>query len=170
MTEENDDESTRTPIVSVLGHVDHGKTTLLDEIRGSAVASGEAGAITQHIGSTVVPIEVIEAICDPDEEFDLPGLLFIDTPGHHAFTTLRSRGGALSDIAVLVVDISDGFQPQTVEAVKILDRYETPFVVAANKIDALPGWKRTRTPPSPRRSRHSPTACRRTSKTRSTNS
>jgi translation initiation factor 5B len=127
--------------VSVLGHVDHGKTTLLDEIRGSAVAEGEAGAITQHIGSTVVPIEVIESICNPDEEFDLPGLLFIDTPGHHAFTTLRSRGGALSDIAVLVVDVNDGFQPQTVEAVRILDRTETPFVVAANKVDAVPGWK-----------------------------
>jgi translation initiation factor 5B len=140
MTDESD-ETIRTPIVSVLGHVDHGKTTLLDEIRGSAVAEGEAGAITQHIGSTVVPIDVIERICNPDEQFDLPGLLFIDTPGHHAFTTLRSRGGALSDIAVLVVDVNDGFQPQTVEAVKILDRYETPFVVAANKMDALPGWK-----------------------------
>lgn len=149
MTEENDDESIRTPIVSVLGHVDHGKTTLLDKIRGSAVASGEAGAITQHIGSTVVPIEVIEDICDPDEDFELPGLLFIDTPGHHAFTTLRSRGGALSDIAVLVVDVNDGFQPQTVEAVKILDRTETPFVVAANKIDALPGWKTEKDAPFP---------------------
>ncbi|MCX2818108.1 translation initiation factor IF-2 [Haladaptatus sp. F3-133] len=138
---DENDEAIRTPIVSVLGHVDHGKTTLLDEIRGSAVAEAEAGAITQHIGSTVVPIDVIERICNPDEEFDLPGLLFIDTPGHHAFTTLRSRGGALSDIAVLVVDVNDGFQPQTVEAVKILDRTETPFVVAANKIDAVPGWK-----------------------------
>ena len=139
MTEE-EEEAIRTPIVSVLGHVDHGKTTLLDKIRGSAVAEGESGAITQHIGSTVVPIDVIERICEPDEEFDLPGLLFIDTPGHHAFTTLRSRGGALSDIAVLVVDVNDGFQPQTVEAVKILSQYETPFVVAANKIDAVPGW------------------------------
>lgn len=141
MSEQDEKEAIRTPIVSVLGHVDHGKTTLLDKIRGSAVAEGEAGAITQHIGSTVVPIEVIERICEPDEEFDLPGLLFIDTPGHHAFTTLRSRGGALSDIAVLVVDVNDGFQPQTVEAVKILSQYETPFVVAANKIDAAPGWK-----------------------------
>jgi len=141
MSEQDEKEAIRTPIVSVLGHVDHGKTTLLDKIRGSAVAEGEAGAITQHIGSTVVPIDVIERICDPSEEFDLPGLLFIDTPGHHAFTTLRSRGGALSDIAVLVVDVNDGFQPQTVEAVKILSQYETPFVVAANKMDAAPGWK-----------------------------
>ncbi|MFP4632357.1 MAG: translation initiation factor IF-2 [Halobacteriota archaeon] len=135
-----DDAEIRTPIVSVLGHVDHGKTTLLDRIRGSAIAEGEAGAITQHIGSTVVPIDVIERICEPEESFDVPGLLFIDTPGHHAFTTLRSRGGALSDIAVLVVDVNDGFQPQTKEAIKILGQYETPFVVAANKIDTLPGW------------------------------
>lgn len=140
-TREDEDEL-RTPIVSVLGHVDHGKTTLLDKIRGSAVAQGEAGAITQHIGSTMVPIEVIEKISGEimPGEFEVPGLLFIDTPGHHAFTTLRSRGGSLSDIAILVVDVNDGFQPQTVEAVNILSRYETPFVVAANKIDTIPGW------------------------------
>ncbi len=138
--QEPEDAELRTPIVSVLGHVDHGKTTLLDRIRGSAVAEDEAGSITQHIGSTVVPIDVIERICSPDQSFDVPGLLFIDTPGHHAFTTLRSRGGALSDIAVLVVDVNDGFQPQTMEAIKILDQYETPFVVAANKIDTIPGW------------------------------
>ncbi|MDY6764087.1 MAG: translation initiation factor IF-2 [Halobacteria archaeon] len=132
----------RTPIISVLGHVDHGKTTLLDRIRGSAVAEDEAGAITQHIGSTVVPISVIKEICESlmSGDFEVPGLLFIDTPGHHAFTTLRSRGGALSDIAVLVVDVNDGFQPQTKEAINILDQYKTPFVLAANKIDTIPGW------------------------------
>jgi len=133
----------RTPIVAVLGHVDHGKTSLLDEIRGSAVHEAEAGAITQHIGSTAVPLEVISGIAgdlvDPDD-FDLPGLLFIDTPGHHSFSTLRSRGGALADIAILVVDVNDGFQPQTHEAVDILKRTATPFVVAANKIDTVPGW------------------------------
>ena len=133
----------RTPIVAVLGHVDHGKTSLLDQIRGSAVSEGEAGAITQHIGSTAVPLDVISNIAgdlvDPDD-FDLPGLLFIDTPGHHSFSTLRSRGGALADIAVLVVDVNDGFQPQTHEAVDILKRTSTPFVVAANKIDTVPGW------------------------------
>ncbi|MEF8792016.1 MAG: GTP-binding protein, partial [Haloarculaceae archaeon] len=106
----------RTPIVAVLGHVDHGKTSLLDEIRGSAVIEGEAGAITQHIGATAVPLDVISDISgrlvDPDD-FDLPGLLFIDTPGHHSFSTLRARGGALADIAILVVDVNDGFQPQT---------------------------------------------------------
>ncbi|QCC46637.1 translation initiation factor IF-2 [Halobellus limi] len=133
----------RTPIVAVLGHVDHGKTTLLDTIRGSAVSEGEAGAITQHIGATAVPLETVSEMAgdlvDPTD-FDLPGLLFIDTPGHHSFTTLRSRGGALADIAVVVVDVNDGFQPQTIEALEILQRTGTPFVVAANKIDTTPGW------------------------------
>jgi translation initiation factor 5B len=138
------DSNLRTPIVAVLGHVDHGKTTLLDEIRGSAVSEGEAGAITQHIGATAVPLEVVSGIAgelvDPDD-FDLPGLLFIDTPGHHSFTTLRSRGGALADLAILVVDVNDGFQPQTEEALDILRRSGTPFIVAANKIDTIPGWQ-----------------------------
>ncbi|RRJ32334.1 translation initiation factor IF-2 [Halocatena pleomorpha] len=133
----------RTPIVAVLGHVDHGKTSLLDTIRGSAVTQGESGAITQHIGATAVPLDVISDIAgglvDPDD-FDLPGLLFIDTPGHHSFSTLRSRGGALADIAILVIDVKDGFQPQTIEALDILKRTQTPFVVAANKIDTIPGW------------------------------
>ncbi|AGB36647.1 translation initiation factor IF-2 [Natronococcus occultus] len=139
----HDPTSLRTPIVAVLGHVDHGKTSLLDKIRGSAVIEGEAGAITQHIGATAVPLDVISSIAgelvDP-EDFDLPGLLFIDTPGHHSFTTLRSRGGALADIAILVVDVNDGFQPQTLEALDILQRSQTPFIVAANKIDTVPGW------------------------------
>ncbi|MFB6311861.1 MAG: translation initiation factor IF-2 [Salinirussus sp.] len=143
--------SLRTPIVAVLGHVDHGKTSLLDRIRGTAVSEGEAGAITQHIGSTAVPLETISEIAgdlvDPTG-FDLPGLLFIDTPGHHAFSTLRARGGALADIAILVVDVTDGFQPQTEEAVDILSRTETPFVVAANKIDTIPGWNPTDGQPS----------------------
>ena len=133
----------RTPIVAVLGHVDHGKTSLLDRVRGSAVTAEEAGAITQHIGATAVPLDVISELAgrlvDPDD-FDLPGLLFIDTPGHHSFTTLRSRGGALADIAILVVDITDGFQPQTIESLDVLRRTQTPFVVAANKIDTIPGW------------------------------
>ena len=137
-------QTLRTPIVAVLGHVDHGKTRLLDRIRGSAVSEGEAGAITQHIGATAVPLDVISEIAgdlvDPTD-FDLPGLLFIDTPGHHAFSTLRARGGALADIAILVVDVNDGFQPQTHEAVDILKRTQTPFVVAANKVDTVPGWR-----------------------------
>jgi translation initiation factor 5B len=142
-TDPNAGGDLRTPIVAVLGHVDHGKTSLLDRIRGSTVTSGEAGAITQHIGATAVPLDVISEIAgslvDPDD-FDLPGLLFIDTPGHHSFSTLRSRGGALADIAILVVDVNDGFQPQTLEAVDILKRTQTPFIVAANKIDTTPGW------------------------------
>ncbi|MCY4730933.1 translation initiation factor IF-2 [Natronomonas gomsonensis] len=142
-TDAGDEAELRTPIVAVLGHVDHGKTSLLDKVRGSAVTAGEAGAITQHIGATAVPLSTISDIAgrlvDPDD-FDLPGLLFIDTPGHHSFSTLRSRGGALADIAILVVDVNDGFQPQTLEAIDILKRTQTPFIVAANKVDTVPGW------------------------------
>ena len=133
----------RTPIVCVLGHVDHGKTSLLDKIRGSSVVDLEDGLITQHIGATLVPIEVIKARSGSLGHLDInvPGLLFIDTPGHHAFTTLRVRGGALADMAILVVDINEGFQPQTIEALQILRTYKTPFVVAANKIDRIHGWR-----------------------------
>jgi translation initiation factor eaIF-5B len=127
----------------VLGHVDHGKTLLLDKIRGSQVVKTEAGGITQHIGATLVPINVIQKMSTSlgQLEVNVPGLLFIDTPGHHAFTTLRARGGALADMAILVVDITEGFQPQTLEALQILRNYKTPFVVAANKIDRIPGWR-----------------------------
>jgi translation initiation factor 5B len=137
---------TRQPIVSVLGHVDHGKTTLLDYIRGSSVASRESGAITQHIGATEVPINVIYEVCGKllgGKKFSVPGLLFIDTPGHHAFTNLRTRGGSLADIAVLIVDIVEGFRPQTHESINILKQYKTPFIVAANKIDKISGWKKS---------------------------
>ncbi len=137
----------RQPIVAVLGHVDHGKTTLLDYIRGTCVAAREAGAITQHIGATEVPIDVIKSICGEllkGKKFKVPGLLFIDTPGHFAFTTLRARGGALADLAVLVVDINEGIKEQTEESIDILRKYKTPFVVAANKIDAITGWKKTK--------------------------
>lgn len=139
----------RQPIVSVLGHVDHGKTTLLDNIRGTSVARREAGAITQHIGATEVPIEAIYRICGKliNKKFKVPGLLFIDTPGHEAFTTLRARGGALADLAVLVIDINEGIMPQTVESINILKRYKTPFVIAANKIDLIYGWKNCKDEP-----------------------
>jgi translation initiation factor 5B len=131
----------RTPIVAVLGHVDHGKTTMLDKIRGTTIAAQEPGLITQHIGATEVPLDIIARLCGSLlEGIRLPGLLFIDTPGHHAFTTLRARGGALADIAILVVDINEGFQPQTTESLNILKRYKTPFIVAANKIDKIHGW------------------------------
>ena len=135
----------RQPIVSVLGHVDHGKSSLLDQIRGTSVVSREAGGITQHIGATEVPMDAIRAICGDlvkGKTFKIPGLLFIDTPGHVAFTTLRARGGALADLAVLVVDVNEGFRPQTIESLNILKRYKTPFIVAANKIDMVPGWRK----------------------------
>ena len=132
----------RTPIVVVMGHVDHGKTTLLDKIRGTAVAEGEAGYITQHIGATEVPLNVVSDFCGSHfgAEMQVPGLLFIDTPGHHAFTSMRSRGGSLADLAVLIVDVNEGFQPQTIESLNILKRFKTPFVVAANKMDRIGGW------------------------------
>ena len=125
-----------------MGHVDHGKTTLLDKIRGTAVAKGEAGLITQHIGATEVPLDVVQEFCGSHfgGEMQIPGLLFIDTPGHHAFTSMRSRGGSLADLAVLIVDVNEGFQPQTIESLGILKRFKTPFVVAANKIDRIGGW------------------------------
>ena len=136
----------RSPIVSVLGHVDHGKTTLLDYIRGGAMAQKEAGGITQHIGGTEIPMEVIETICGDllkklDIRETMPGLFFIDTPGHEAFTTLRKRGGALADLAILIVDVKEGFKPQTYEALNILKTFKTPFVVAATKIDKIYGWE-----------------------------
>jgi translation initiation factor 5B len=136
----------RQPIVSVLGHVDHGKTSLLDYIRGTTLVSRESGAITQHIGATEVPIDAIYDVCGSllkSKKFTVPGLLFIDTPGHHAFTTLRARGGSLADLAVLIVDITEGFKPQTFESINILKQYKTPFIIAANKIDRISGWKKT---------------------------
>ncbi|MEM3399300.1 MAG: translation initiation factor IF-2 [Candidatus Micrarchaeia archaeon] len=135
----------RQPIVTVMGHVDHGKTSLLDKIRETTVHQREKGGITQHIGASEVPIEVIERISGNlikqlGARITLPGLLFIDTPGHEAFTNLRRRGGSVADIALLVVDVTQGFQPQTVEAIEILREYKTPFIVVANKIDLLRMW------------------------------
>lgn len=134
----------RQPIVSVLGHVDHGKTQLLDKIRGTAITKKEAGGITQAIGASIIPVETIKSICGSllktIKELTIPGLLFIDTPGHEAFVNLRKRGGSLADIAILVVDINEGFMPQTVESIEILKASKTPFVIAANKIDLINGW------------------------------
>ena len=143
----------RQPIVSVLGHVDHGKTSLLDLVRSigvdrqASVMDREAGGITQHIGATEVPAAVLNDTCAAmmgGRNFKSPGLLFIDTPGHHSFTSLRSRGGQLADIAILVVDIMEGLQPQTIESLEILRRTRTPFVVAGNKVDRLHGWSSER--------------------------
>ena len=136
----------RQPILSVLGHVDSGKTTILDAIRESKIVEGEAGGITQMIGATEIPLESVENVCGGllqqlDTELTIPGLLFIDTPGHAAFSSLRKRGGSISDIAILVIDVEEGVQPQTEEAIKILKQSQTPFVIALNKVDKLPGWK-----------------------------
>jgi len=132
----------RQPIITVLGHVDHGKTSLLDAIRSTRVAAKEAGAITQHIGSTEVPVEIIQELAGPlikkfGFNLTIPGLLFIDTPGHEAFTNLRKRGGGIADLAILVIDAVQGIQPQTVEAIEILRSYKVPFVIAMTKIDLL---------------------------------
>ncbi|MBR9690288.1 translation initiation factor IF-2, partial [Candidatus Woesearchaeota archaeon] len=133
------------PLCVVVGHVDHGKSSILDKIRGTAIVQSEAGAITQAIGASIIPLETIQKVCGPllekmNMNFTLPGLLFIDTPGHAAFTSLRKRGGNLADIAILVVDINEGFKPQTIEAIEILKSFKTPFIVAANKVDLIAGW------------------------------
>lgn len=133
-----------------MGHVDHGKTSILDAVRGTAVAKREAGGITQMIGASYVSKEDIDKIATDLAQkmkvnLTIPGLLFIDTPGHEAFTNLRDRGGSIADLVVLVVDVTSGFQPQTIESVKILKQYKTPFIIAANKIDAINGWKTTKT-------------------------
>ena len=141
----------RQPIVSVLGHVDSGKTSLLDKVRGTGVQGREAGGITQHIGASFLPVETIQKICGPlyeklsKVEHKIPGILVIDTPGHEVFTNLRSRGGSAADIAILVVDANRGFQPQTNESLKILESRKVPFVVALNKTDMISGWKDTQT-------------------------
>jgi len=141
--------SIRSPICSVLGHVDHGKSSILDKIRGTIVAAKEAGGITQAIGASIIPIDVIKKVCGnllASLNLTIPGLLFIDTPGHAAFTSLRKRGGSLADIAILVVDINEGFMPQTKEAIEILKNAKTPFIIAANKIDMVGGWAEKKQP------------------------
>lgn len=141
----------RCPIVSVLGHVDHGKTSLLDKIRSTRVTQREAGGITQHIGASEIPLDTIKKVSKDllglfKANLSIPGLLVIDTPGHEAFTSLRKRGGALADIAILVVDMNEGFKPQTIEAINILKQCKTPFIVAANKLDRVPGWSSSNGP------------------------
>ncbi len=139
----------RQPIVAVLGHVDSGKTSLLDMIRGTGVQGREAGGITQHIGASFLPVETIRDTCGhlykrlEHAENQIPGILVIDTPGHEVFTNLRSRGGSAADIAILVVDVNRGFQPQTNESLKILQSRKVPFVVALNKCDQISGWRKS---------------------------
>lgn len=141
------EQTLRQPIVCVLGHVDAGKTSLLDKIRGSSVANREVGMMTQHIGASFFPLETLKEICGPlkntiSDKIGITGLLVIDTPGHNVFMNLRKRGGSVADIAILVVDIVKGFEAQTHESLSILKDRKTPFILAANKIDTIPGWKK----------------------------
>src|SRR3989338_5349722 len=136
----------RQLIITVMGNVDSGKTQLLDTIRNTAIIETEPGKITQSIGCSIIPMETIKRICGKLLEqlklqIEIPGFVIIDTPGHAAFTNLRKRGGNLADVAILVIDINEGVKPQTAECIGILKQYKTPFVVALNKIDLLPGWK-----------------------------
>jgi translation initiation factor 5B len=135
----------RQPIVTICGHVDHGKTSLLDRIRQSSVQKTEAGGITQRISFTLDPINMVKTACPLIEKsginLNIPGFLFIDTPGHAAFTNLRKRGGSLADLAILVIDINEGIKPQTAEVIQILKFNKTPFIIALNKIDNISGWR-----------------------------
>ena len=134
----------RSLICTVVGHVDHGKTTILDQLRGSSIASQEAGLITQNISCCELPLENMQKVCKAIPEFKtikLPGLLFIDTPGHMAFNNLRKRGGSLADIAILVIDINEGIKDQTLESIEILKKNKTPFIIAANKVDLIQNYQ-----------------------------
>lgn len=139
------EQKTRQPIVTVCGHVDHGKTSILDCLRGSAVQGAEKGGITQKISFTSYPMDRLRKACPLIESsginLNIPGFLLIDTPGHAAFTNLRKRGGGLADLAVLVIDINEGIKPQTAEVIQILKHNKTPFIIALNKIDNISGWK-----------------------------
>lgn len=139
----------RQPVVVVLGHVDSGKTSLLDKIRGTAVQAREVGGITQHIGASFFPIEIIKQISGnlylnlAKSQAQVPGLLVIDTPGHEVFANLRIRGGSAADIAIVVVDANKGLEAQTIESLEILRRRKVPFVIALNKLDLISGWRNT---------------------------
>ncbi|MCL2476808.1 translation initiation factor IF-2 [Candidatus Bathycorpusculum sp.] len=142
----------RQPIVCVLGHVDAGKTSLLDELRKTNVQYREAGGMTQHIGASFFPVETLKQLIGPymgsfKTGIEIPGLLIVDTPGHEAFTNLRRRGGSVADIAILVVNAIRGFEAQTFECIEILKVRKTPFIVAVNQIDRIPGWKAQKNTP-----------------------
>ncbi|HLD12695.1 MAG TPA: GTP-binding protein, partial [Candidatus Nanoarchaeia archaeon] len=135
----------RKPIITFLGHVDHGKSSLIERISHATITKGEAGLITQGIHSYLVPMDAVlklaDALVKDAAQVKIPGFLLIDSPGHAAFNNLRKRGGNLADIAVLVVDLNQGMQDQTLECLEILKSYKTPFVIVANKVDLIPGWQ-----------------------------
>jgi len=137
----------RQPVVVILGHVDSGKTSLADVLRGTGVQAREVGGITQEIGASFFPMETLKQICGPllnkaGGELEIPGLLMIDTPGHAVFSNLRLRGGSAADIAILVVDVLKGLENQTLESIDILKQRRVPFLIALNKIDMIAGWKK----------------------------
>ncbi len=139
----------RQPLVVVMGNVDAGKTKTLDTIRRTAVVESEPGTITQMISSSAINLKTLQRICGDllkTKNINFPGIVFIDTPGHAAFSNMRKRGGNLADLAVLVIDINDGIKPQTEECITILRKYKTPFVIALNKIDNLTNWKNIKSP------------------------
>ena len=135
----------RQPIVLLCGHVDHGKSSILEKIREISITKHEAGGITQTLKSYNLPLKQINKIAGNlieklNIKLTIPGILFLDSPGHAAFTNLRKRGGNLADLAILVIDIKEGVMPQTLESIEILKSYKTPFIIALNKIDSLSGW------------------------------
>jgi translation initiation factor 5B len=134
----------RQPIVVLVGHIDHGKSSVLENLKNIAITKQEAGGITQTIKSYNLPMDTIKKVCKDlmkDKESSLPGLLVLDTPGHAAFNNMRKRGGNLADIAILIIDINEGIMPQTLESIEILKAYKTPFIIALNKIDLIHGWQ-----------------------------
>lgn len=145
MNKVEDENKIRAPICVIMGHVDSGKTSLLDKVRKTVVQAREAGGITQHIGASLFPketiIELSKDLQTGNFEFKTPGILIIDTPGHEAFMTLRTRGASIADVAIVVVDLTKGFQAQTFESIQTLRRNKVPFVIAANKVDRIGGWE-----------------------------
>ena len=135
----------RQVIVTIMGNVDAGKSETIDRIKKTSIVKSEPGKITQSIKAYSVDLETIKELSKgklDTSKIKVPGLLFIDTPGHKAFSNLRKRGGSLADIAILIIDINEGIKPQTLESIEILKENKTPFIIALNKIDLINGWQK----------------------------